>query len=256
MVVWNKAYRLDFVREHGFRFPKGYYEDLPWTYPAMLIAQRIAILDRVCYHYRQRRPATSSAARTVGTSMYSASMHGCSPTSTRTPSSSDGGRSCSGGWSDTCSRSSAKPRRVSPRSTGTSSSVRRILRRATAGELQDAGGPTGSKLRAVARRDYPLSGPRRGRAGRAHREARDQKRRGAGLAQVSKAERGLIRAYYRAELRRPVDENLAVYSAYWSELRLQPGGDLREGQGARTARPWRVGDPAAARDRIPAGVDT
>ena len=55
MVVWNKAYRLDFVREHGFRFPKGYYEDLPWTYPVMLIARRIAILDRVCYHYRQRR---------------------------------------------------------------------------------------------------------------------------------------------------------------------------------------------------------
>ena len=55
MVVWNKAYRLDFVREHGFRFPAGYYEDLPWTFPTMLTARRITTLDRVCYHYRQRR---------------------------------------------------------------------------------------------------------------------------------------------------------------------------------------------------------
>ncbi|MFF4649508.1 CDP-glycerol glycerophosphotransferase family protein [Streptomyces sp. NPDC001380] len=55
MVVWNKAYRRDFVERQGLRFPPGYYEDTPWTYPAMLAAERIALLDRVCVHYRQRR---------------------------------------------------------------------------------------------------------------------------------------------------------------------------------------------------------
>ncbi|MFJ6214466.1 CDP-glycerol glycerophosphotransferase family protein [Streptomyces sp. NPDC092296] len=55
MVVWNKAYRRDFVESQGLRFPPGYYEDTPWTYPAMLAAERIALLDRVCVHYRQRR---------------------------------------------------------------------------------------------------------------------------------------------------------------------------------------------------------
>ncbi|MFG3016972.1 CDP-glycerol glycerophosphotransferase family protein [Streptomyces sp. NPDC048254] len=55
MVVWNKAYRRDFVEENGFRFPPGYYEDTPWTFPVLLGAGRIATLDRICLNYRQRR---------------------------------------------------------------------------------------------------------------------------------------------------------------------------------------------------------
>jgi glycosyltransferase involved in cell wall biosynthesis/CDP-glycerol glycerophosphotransferase (TagB/SpsB family) len=55
MVVWNKVYRRDFVEEHGFTFPPGYYEDTPWTFPVMLSAGRIATLDRICLLYRQRR---------------------------------------------------------------------------------------------------------------------------------------------------------------------------------------------------------
>ncbi|MFJ9560333.1 CDP-glycerol glycerophosphotransferase family protein [Streptomyces fuscichromogenes] len=55
MVVWNKVYRRSFVEENGFRFPPGYYEDTPWTFPVMLSAARIATLDRICLHYRQRR---------------------------------------------------------------------------------------------------------------------------------------------------------------------------------------------------------
>ncbi|MFH8805159.1 CDP-glycerol glycerophosphotransferase family protein [Streptomyces sp. NPDC017936] len=55
MVVWNKAYRRGFVEENGFRFPPGYYEDTPWTFPVMLSAERIATLDRICLYYRQRR---------------------------------------------------------------------------------------------------------------------------------------------------------------------------------------------------------
>ncbi|MEU2228494.1 bifunctional glycosyltransferase family 2 protein/CDP-glycerol:glycerophosphate glycerophosphotransferase [Streptomyces sp. NPDC018347] len=54
MVAWNKAYRREFVAEHGFAFPPGYYEDTPWTFPVLLTARSIATLDRVCVHYRQR----------------------------------------------------------------------------------------------------------------------------------------------------------------------------------------------------------
>ncbi|MFF6780340.1 CDP-glycerol glycerophosphotransferase family protein [Streptomyces sp. NPDC012510] len=55
MVVWNKAYRREFVEAHGFRFPPGYYEDTPWTFPVLFSAGRIATLDRICVAYRQRR---------------------------------------------------------------------------------------------------------------------------------------------------------------------------------------------------------
>ncbi|MFG2984817.1 CDP-glycerol glycerophosphotransferase family protein [Streptomyces sp. NPDC048258] len=55
MVVWNKAYRREYVEREGFSFPPGFYEDTPWTYPALLAAESVAVLDRVCVHYRQRR---------------------------------------------------------------------------------------------------------------------------------------------------------------------------------------------------------
>jgi len=55
MVVWNKIYRRDFVERHGFAFPPGYYEDTPWTFPVLLSAERMTALDRVCVEYRQRR---------------------------------------------------------------------------------------------------------------------------------------------------------------------------------------------------------
>ncbi|GGV10241.1 hypothetical protein GCM10010495_24390 [Kitasatospora herbaricolor] len=54
-VVWNKAYRRGFVTEQGLTFPAGYYEDTPWTYPALLAAGRITLLDQVGVHYRQRQ---------------------------------------------------------------------------------------------------------------------------------------------------------------------------------------------------------
>ncbi|MFF4568725.1 CDP-glycerol glycerophosphotransferase family protein [Streptomyces sp. NPDC001410] len=55
MVAWNKAYRREFVEKQDFRFPTGYYEDTPWTFPVLMAAESIATLDRVCVHYRQRR---------------------------------------------------------------------------------------------------------------------------------------------------------------------------------------------------------
>ncbi|MEV7791003.1 CDP-glycerol glycerophosphotransferase family protein [Streptomyces sp. NPDC087512] len=55
MVVWNKVYRRGFTEREGFAFPPGYYEDTPWTFPVMFSAERIATLDRICLNYRQRR---------------------------------------------------------------------------------------------------------------------------------------------------------------------------------------------------------
>ncbi|MFF5255304.1 CDP-glycerol glycerophosphotransferase family protein [Streptomyces leeuwenhoekii] len=54
-IVWNKAYRRDFITRTGLTFPPGYYEDAPWTFCSLISAERIAVLDRVCVLYRQRR---------------------------------------------------------------------------------------------------------------------------------------------------------------------------------------------------------
>ncbi|MGW2568189.1 bifunctional glycosyltransferase/CDP-glycerol:glycerophosphate glycerophosphotransferase [Streptomyces sp. NPDC001537] len=55
MTAWNKAIRRDFLTGLGVRFGQGLYEDLPVTYPILVAAERISLLDRVCYHYRERR---------------------------------------------------------------------------------------------------------------------------------------------------------------------------------------------------------
>ncbi len=54
-IVWNKAYRRDFITRVGLTFPPGYYEDAPWTFCSLISAERITVLDRVCVLYRQRR---------------------------------------------------------------------------------------------------------------------------------------------------------------------------------------------------------
>ncbi len=54
-VVWNKAYKREFVEDHDFRLPPGVYEDTAWTYPVLMAAESVATLDRVCVHHRRRR---------------------------------------------------------------------------------------------------------------------------------------------------------------------------------------------------------
>ena len=55
MTAWNRAIRRQFLLDLGLRFSPGYYEDLNVTYPILMAAERISLLDRVCYIYRQRR---------------------------------------------------------------------------------------------------------------------------------------------------------------------------------------------------------
>ncbi|WP_297083610.1 bifunctional glycosyltransferase family 2 protein/CDP-glycerol:glycerophosphate glycerophosphotransferase [uncultured Demequina sp.] len=53
-VAWNKAYRRKFLEQAGLEFPEGYYEDIPWTYPLLALAESIVGIDRPLYLYRQR----------------------------------------------------------------------------------------------------------------------------------------------------------------------------------------------------------
>ncbi|HET9517702.1 MAG TPA: bifunctional glycosyltransferase family 2 protein/CDP-glycerol:glycerophosphate glycerophosphotransferase, partial [Actinoplanes sp.] len=63
-VPWNKIVRRDLLTGIEFRFESGWYEDVSFTYPVLSVAQRITALDRVCVNYRQRR--IGAATRTYG----------------------------------------------------------------------------------------------------------------------------------------------------------------------------------------------
>ncbi|MEV0732972.1 glycosyltransferase family 2 protein [Polymorphospora sp. NPDC050346] len=54
-IACNKIVRRDFLAETGIGFGPGWYEDVSFSLPLMLAADRIALLDRDCYAYRQRQ---------------------------------------------------------------------------------------------------------------------------------------------------------------------------------------------------------
>ncbi|MBH5336686.1 CDP-glycerol glycerophosphotransferase family protein [Streptomyces pactum] len=56
----NRVYRRDFYTGHGFAFSEGIYEDALLSYRTMLTARRIAATDLVGLEYRQRRSGAST----------------------------------------------------------------------------------------------------------------------------------------------------------------------------------------------------
>ncbi|MDT5040584.1 MAG: hypothetical protein QOE51_1569 [Actinoplanes sp.] len=54
-VAWNRVVRRDLLVRLGFTFEQGWYEDVSFTFPVMAAAGRITGLPRTIVHYRQRR---------------------------------------------------------------------------------------------------------------------------------------------------------------------------------------------------------
>ena len=53
--AWSRIIRRYFLIGLGLRFSPGWYEDVSVVFPVTAAAERIAVLYRVCYLYRQRR---------------------------------------------------------------------------------------------------------------------------------------------------------------------------------------------------------
>ncbi|MEE3919402.1 glycosyltransferase family 2 protein [Micromonospora sp. BRA006-A] len=76
--AWNRVVRREFLLERGLRFEPGWYEDVSFSYPALMAAGRIGVLDRICLNYRQRRTGAITKTRGTGTSRSSPSGTACS----------------------------------------------------------------------------------------------------------------------------------------------------------------------------------
>ena len=61
--AWNRIVNREFLRRNELWFRAGWYEDVPFSHPALLAAERIATLDRVCYHYRIGRTGAITSTR-------------------------------------------------------------------------------------------------------------------------------------------------------------------------------------------------
>ncbi|QNS06288.1 bifunctional glycosyltransferase/CDP-glycerol:glycerophosphate glycerophosphotransferase [Streptomyces xanthii] len=210
-IVWNKAYRRDFVERAGLRFPPGFYEDAPWTFGALISARGIALLDRVCVEYRQHR----TGGNILGT--VSRRHFDVFDQYERLFAFVDA-RPGLAGWRPALFRKMAdhyltileRPGRLPPDARA------EFFHRAAAdyAARRPAGftPPPGSaryKYALLARGSYAaLAG-----AGLAVKARASVRRRARGAARQSG--RGAMSAYYRARLHAPLDENLAVFSAYW-----------------------------------------
>ncbi|MEU4689030.1 bifunctional glycosyltransferase family 2 protein/CDP-glycerol:glycerophosphate glycerophosphotransferase [Actinoplanes sp. NPDC023714] len=214
-VAWNKIVRRELLDKLEFRFDPGWYEDLPYTYGALAAAERISVLDRVCVHYRQRR--VGAATRTLGDGHFA-----IFPAWTRTHE-----------MVEILSPEASVVRPVlfqqmvwhllkvlGNRNRVDGSARRRFFDQTSEiyqRFLPEGGYPAPPKIEGLKHR---LAGSGRYRtfemlrsvnrwrtlARRKVRRARQQLREGRAL---------LLRAYYRLQLRLPVDETLVLYSAYW-----------------------------------------
>ncbi len=251
-IVWNKAYRRAFVTGHGFRFPPGYYEDAPWTFSSLISAETIGVLDRSCVLYRQRREG-GNILRTVSRKHFDVFDQ-----YDRVFAYLDA-RPELDSWRPALFRKMTdhfltvleKPGRLphNARAEFFHRAAKDYRSRLPEGFQRPLGGK-GYKYALLGLDSYPaLVGVTR------VNNVRNRAKVG-GRARVGRAKRAALGMFYRSQLRMPLDDNLAVFSAYWgrgyscnpaaieAELgRLAP--DMR--------RVWAV--RSEHRDRVPKGVE-
>jgi CDP-glycerol glycerophosphotransferase (TagB/SpsB family)/glycosyltransferase involved in cell wall biosynthesis len=210
-VAWNKAYRRDFVERWGFTYPKGYYEDTPWTYPVLVAAETIAVLDRVCVHYRQRRQ---------GSILHSTSRkHFDVFDQYELVFSFLSGHPGLERWQGPLFERMTNHLRVIENSPGRLPDEARAEFRSRKLEAERRHRPDGyrepASARPAARRSVdrlpaPLFTTVRG----AHRAARKARRLAGGAKKQLR--RGVLAGYYRAQRLLPVQDDVAVFAAYWN----------------------------------------
>ncbi|MEV6124485.1 CDP-glycerol glycerophosphotransferase family protein [Streptomyces sp. NPDC052077] len=250
-IVWNKAYRRDFITRTGLTFPPGYYEDAPWTFCSMISAERIAVLDRVCVLYRQRREG-GNILKTVSRKHFDVFDQYQRVF-------------------DYLDAHEELARWRAPLFRKMADHYLTVLERP--GRLpQDARAEFFHRASADYRARLP-EGFERPAAGRGHKYAlleRDayatmvsalaavklrRRVRTRARTALNRSKRGAMGAFYQSQLRLPLDENLVLFSAYWSRsVSCNPAAIDAElaRQAPHMRRVWAIRPESAA--AVPEGV--
>ncbi|MCZ9351211.1 bifunctional glycosyltransferase family 2 protein/CDP-glycerol:glycerophosphate glycerophosphotransferase [Streptomyces mutabilis] len=251
-IVWNKAYRRDFIARTGLTFPPGYYEDTPWTFCSLISAEQITLLDRVCVYYRQRREG-GNILKTVSRKHFDVFDQ-----YRRVFDYLDAHEELDV-WRGPLFRKMIDHYLTVVEHPGRLPHKARaeFFRRASAdyrarvpqGFTRPAGGQ-GHKYAMLERGAYNTMVSAT-RAARLRQEVKKRTR-----AAVNRSKRRAMGVFYRSQLRLPLDENLAVFSAYWNRsVSCNPAAI--EAELARVAphirRVWAIRPDAV--DQVPAGTD-
>lgn len=259
--AWNKVVRRNLLAELDLPFPPGIYEDIPVMLPLLCAAETVAVLDEVCLHYRQR---PGSILRSSG-ERHLQVLDQYELAFTRLDALGLRGRTCA-------------PHvyafmvqhlflllgtdRISPEHRA------RYFRRAS--ELarrhrpvghRPPGGVDGLRDRLLLAGVWPLAriaraGYRAARVPAARLGPAATSLRRTSSRQRPRAVKAVLGLYYLLQLRRPVDPDLALYSAYWGRgYACNPAAiDSAARRLAPHVRNVWVAAPGADTD-FPAGID-
>ncbi|MEW2473187.1 bifunctional glycosyltransferase family 2 protein/CDP-glycerol:glycerophosphate glycerophosphotransferase [Micromonospora gifhornensis] len=219
--AWNRLVRRQFLAEVGLRFAPGWYEDVSFSYPVLLAADRVGVLDTVCVNYRQRR--AGAITKTQGERHFEVfeQWHRVFREADRF----DAGQLRAAlfermmwHYLTVLGNEDRIPAELRP--TFFARVTIDHARFRPPGGHRIPAGVEGLKHRLVAAGQWRTYSALRAtsRTGEKARRAAGRVRRRVvppAKATVRAARDVALYGYHRAELRRPLDENLAVYAAYW-----------------------------------------
>ncbi|MET7535490.1 bifunctional glycosyltransferase family 2 protein/CDP-glycerol:glycerophosphate glycerophosphotransferase [Streptomyces sp. NPDC005507] len=208
--AWSAAYRRDFVSRHELAFVPGMFTDMVWSVLAALRAERIALLDRICVRHLLRRQGSRNTIPGPHhmdlLDQFDLVMRRAAELKPDTALLGSVFHQLVCGVLKTAASPGQLPSPALRRRFFRQAA--RLYRRHRPAGHRPPGGSVGLQHALLASRSYT-----------AFRALRGTKHR---LGSVARLVRRLLRRLrerssnpYGAFLRRPVDENLAVFSSYW-----------------------------------------
>ncbi|WP_250031222.1 bifunctional glycosyltransferase/CDP-glycerol:glycerophosphate glycerophosphotransferase [Paractinoplanes maris] len=255
-VAWNKIFKREFLVGNDITYPTGLYEDVPVGYPVLMLADRISVLERVCIYYRQRRRGaiTSTPGRRHFEvfDQYDLLFERLDRIG---PRAEPFRGLVFGRMLYQCLLVLDNAERVarSDRREFFLALAKAYHRHLPAGGYDEPQGQEGRKHRLVARGSYALwKATRLG-----FRLTNAVKFRAKKVQRKIRLRSRLRMRYYRWHVRRPMDQKLAVYSAYWGKgYACNPRAVYEKmtelSPGVRGV--WEV--KPGAEDAVPPGVET
>jgi CDP-glycerol glycerophosphotransferase len=202
--------RRQFLLESDIRFRPGRYEDVAFAYEVLAEAASVAVLEPACYIHRLDRAGSFHATRSkrhadaVAQYDHALSRPVCAEAAPKLRR-----RALSQAVTELLKIMEDGARVPRNDRRPMFAAISGLLRKHEAGAAPRPGGVAGLRLRLIAAGSFAGYRAVNGAGGRIRAA-----RKAAGTAKARLRKRGL-HWYYRWQLRRPIDENLAVYAAYW-----------------------------------------
>ncbi|MGW6259905.1 bifunctional glycosyltransferase/CDP-glycerol:glycerophosphate glycerophosphotransferase [Streptomyces sp. NPDC055085] len=204
--AWSAAYRRAFLVERELTFPDGHFTDAGWGGLVTVAAERTAVLRTVCVRHHLRRQGSRLNAPGEHHFELLDQVERVLARAAEQTVPAARSKALFGQLFTLVLKTAAHPTRVpARRRRAFFRRAGRLYRRHRPAGYRVPGGSLGVQHRLLATGAYSafraLRGANRAAAGAARRVPRPRMLR--------------TRAFYAAQLRRPLDENLAVYCAYW-----------------------------------------